>query len=158
MTGGSGTSRRAAAPVIRPLEAGDEAAWRRLWAAYLAFYETTVGPEVYRSTFARLLSGAPGEFRCLLACQDGRPVGLVHFLFHRHAWKVENVCYLQDLYADPGVRGTGIGRALIEAVYAAADAESAPAVYWLTQEFNHTARRLYDRIGVKTPFIRYNRP
>ena len=70
---------------------------------------------------------------------------------------MENVCYLQDLYADPELRGRGIGRALIEAVYAAADAQGCPSVYWLTQEFNTTARQLYDRIGVETPFIKYNR-
>ena len=81
----------------------------------------------------------------------------VHFLFHRHAWKIENVCYLQDLYARPETRDTGVGRALIEAVYAAADQAGAPAVYWLTQDFNVTARRLYDRIGKLSPFIRYTR-
>ncbi len=70
---------------------------------------------------------------------------------------MENTCYLQDLYADPDVRGRGVGRALIEAVYDAADAAGVPTVYWLTQDFNTTARRLYDRIGVKTPFIKYNR-
>ena len=85
-------------------------------------------------------------------------MGLVHYLFHRHCWREENVCYLQDLYADPEVRGKGIGRALIEAVYAAADAAGAPSVYWLTQDFNHTARKLYDRIGTVTPFIKYARP
>ena len=46
------------------------------------------------------------------------------------------MCYLQDLYADPEVRGRGVGRALIEAIYAAADAEGAQGVYWLTQDFN----------------------
>ncbi|MCZ7597268.1 MAG: GNAT family N-acetyltransferase, partial [Gammaproteobacteria bacterium] len=40
----------------------------------------------------------------------------------------------------------------------AADANGSPAVYWLTQEFNHTARNLYDRIGRVTPFIKYVRP
>ncbi|WP_127900263.1 GNAT family N-acetyltransferase [Solirhodobacter olei] len=146
------------AVTIRPLEARDEAEWRRLWTAYLDFYESKVPEEVYATSFARMLSGAAGEFRGLIAEVDGRPCGLVHYLFHRHGWKVENVCYLQDLYADPEVRGKGVGRALIEAVYAAADAEGAPAVYWMTQEFNGTARRLYDRIGTLTPFIKYSRP
>ncbi|MBI1217401.1 MAG: GNAT family N-acetyltransferase [Rhodobacteraceae bacterium] len=142
---------------IRPLVASDEAEWRRLWTAYLVFYESTVSEEVYRSSFARMLSGDDHEFHGLIAEVDGRPVGLVHYLFHRHGWRVENVCYLQDLYADPEVRGQGIGRALIEAVYAAADTAGAPTVYWLTQTFNTTARQLYDRIGVVTPFIKYNR-
>ena len=38
-----------------------------------------------------------------------------------------------------------------------ADANGTPQVYWFTQDFNATARRLYDRVGVGTPFIRYNR-
>lgn len=147
-----------AGPTIRPLTAADESDWRRLWRAYLAFYETELPEAVYASTFARLLSGRTGEFRGLLAVRDGRPVGLAHYLFHRTCWAPADTCYLQDLYADPEVRGMGIGRRLIEAVYAAADAQGAASVYWMTQEFNHTARRLYDRIGIKTPFIKYRRP
>lgn len=143
---------------VRPLRPDDEQAWRALWRAYLAFYGTEVSEEVYATTFSRLLGDDPHDFNGLVAESDGRPVGLVHYLFHRHGWKVENVCYLQDLYADPAVRGRGIGRRLIEAVYAAADAAGAPSVYWLTQDFNAEARRLYDRIGTLTPFIKYARP
>lgn len=146
------------APLIRALRADDRSQWAELWTGYLDYYETSVAPEVYDSTFARLLSDDQHEFHALVAEVDGRLVGLTHYLFHRHAWKLENVCYLQDLYTRPETRGTGVGRALIEAVYGAADANAAPAVYWLTQDFNSTARQLYDRIGVLTPFIRYNRP
>lgn len=142
---------------IRPLRAADRDDWARLWTGYLEFYKTSVPQAVYDSTFARMLGDDPRDFSCLIAEQDGRPVGLVHYLFHRHCWKIEDVCYLQDLYVDPAVRGTGAGRALIEAVYAAADANGTPAVYWLTQDFNTEARQLYDRIAQVTPFIRYNR-
>ena len=45
----------------------------------------------------------------------------------------------------------------MEAVYEAADANNTPNVYWLTEEFNKTARQLYDRIGNLTPFIKYQR-
>ena len=115
-------------------------------------------PEVFDSSFARLLGDDPQDFHGLVAEKDGQLVGLTHYLFHRHGWKVENVCYLQDLYADPAVRGTGVGRRLIEGVYAAADAAGAPGVYWMTQSFNTNARQLYDRIGVLTPFVKYSRP
>lgn len=143
---------------IRPLRAEDEADWRVLWTGYLDYYETSVPEEVYQTTFSRLLGDDPQDFSCLVAERDGKFLGLTHYLFHRHAWKVENVCYLQDLFAAPEARGTGIGRALIEAVYDAADKAGAPAVYWLTQDFNTTARQLYDRVAALTPFIRYNRP
>ena len=144
-------------PTIRPLSPEAHAEWRRLWTLYLEFYETSVAEDVYEALWERLHSDDPNEFNCLVAEQDGKLIGLTHYLFHRHAWRVERVCYLQDLFVDTDVRGTGAGRALIEAVYEAADKEGAPAVYWLTQEFNHTARQLYDRIAKVTPFIRYNR-
>lgn len=144
--------------VIRPLQARDAAEWRGLWTAYLQFYDTSVPDTVKDSTFDRLLGDDPRDFNGMVAEIEGRPVGLVHFLFHRHAWKIEDVCYLQDLFVAPDARGTGLGRALIEAVYAAADARGAPSVYWLTQDFNHTARTLYDRVGALTPFIKYQRP
>ncbi|MFK7753744.1 MAG: N-acetyltransferase family protein [Sedimentitalea sp.] len=144
--------------LIRPVRATDRPEWAQLWCDYLVFYETSVSDEVYDTTFARLLGADPQDFTCLVAEQNGKLVGLTHYLFHRHAWTINNVCYLQDLYARPDVRGTGVGRALIEAVYAAADANGTPSVYWMTQDFNHTARQLYDRIGKLSPFIRYSRP
>lgn len=144
-------------PLIRPLQLEDEADWRRLWTGYLAFYQTSVPEAVYASTFARLLGDDPQDFGALVAEHDGQLLGLTHYLFHRHCWKIENTCYLQDLYVDPAARGLGLGRKLIEAVYAKADAAGAPQVYWLTQDFNTEARQLYDRIAQVTPFIRYNR-
>ncbi|NBR89744.1 MAG: GNAT family N-acetyltransferase [Rhodobacteraceae bacterium] len=142
---------------IRHLTAADEAEWRRLWAAYLAFYETEKPEEIYQATWARLLSADHPNQNGLLALKDGQPIGLVHYIFHPSNWTLTDVCYLQDLYADPAVRGTGVGRALIEAVYAKADEAGAASVYWLTQEFNATARQLYDRVAKVTPFIRYIR-
>jgi len=144
--------------LIRPLQPDDQDEWRRLWTGYLAFYQTTVPEAVYASTFARLLGSDPRDFSALVAERDGQLLGLTHYLFHRHCWKIEDVCYLQDLFVAPEARGTGLGRALIEAVYAAADAAGAPAVYWLTQDFNTEARQLYDRVAQVTPFIRYIRP
>lgn len=143
---------------IRPVGPADRAAWTRLWTGYLDFYETTVAPEVYETSFNRLLTGGPGAFMGALAVLGDRPVGLVHYVYHPHMWRIEQVCYLQDLYADPEVRGQGIGRALIEHVYARADADGIGTVYWLTQTFNTTARQLYDRIGEPTPFMKYQRP
>lgn len=142
---------------VRSLVSGDRTEWGRLWHDYLAFYETSRPDDIFDLFFSRLLGDDPQDFHGLVAERDGRAVGLVHFLFHRHGWRAENVCYLQDLYAEPDQRGAGIGRALIEAVYAAADAAGAPQVYWLTQEHNTQARHLYDRIGRVTPFIKYDR-
>ena len=146
--------------IIRPVESADQSVWRQLWSQYLAFYGTDVSDAVYASTFQRLMAGNAGdlrEFRGALAWKDGEAVGLVHFLFHRHNWKIEDVCYLQDLFVSADVRGIGLGRQLVEHVYHAADLHGATSVYWLTQEANQTARQLYDRLAQKTDFVHYKR-
>ena len=144
--------------VVRPVEVEDKAEWCLFWCDYLAFYQTERPDDVYNATFPRLLSPDPAEFRGQVAVADGRLVGLVHYLYLRTNWGLRNTCYLQDLYADPAVRSTGVGRALIQAVYAAVDRDDVQGPYWFTAADNATARQLYDRIGVKTPFIRYRRP
>lgn len=142
---------------IREIERGDAAEWRRIWKAYLAFYETERSEEVYRTSFDRLTDPDVEDYQGLIALDGDRAIGLAHFIYHRHGWQIDQVCYLQDLYVDPDVRGTGAGRKLIEAVYAAADAAGRPNVYWLTQDFNTQARQLYDRIAKLTPFVKYVR-
>eukprot|EP00656_Telonema_subtile_P050488 TRINITY_DN654_c0_g1_i3.p1 TRINITY_DN654_c0_g1~~TRINITY_DN654_c0_g1_i3.p1 ORF type:complete len:100 (-),score=20.70 TRINITY_DN654_c0_g1_i3:296-595(-) len=94
----------------------------------------------------------------LVATSEDKLLGLAHFFRHPHNWKAEEVTYLQDLFVDSAARGKRVGEALIQGVYTEADRAGAPSVYWSTQEFNHTARKLYDRVGEKTPFIKYQRP
>ncbi|MCZ6862164.1 MAG: GNAT family N-acetyltransferase [Alphaproteobacteria bacterium] len=146
---------------IRALAAPDREAWEPLWAGYLDFYEADLSDEVTDQTWARLIEPGidPNGFCAVTGPVSGeaRIVGIVHYLFHASCWSLGPYCYLQDLFVDPEIRGSGAGRALIEAVYRAADEHGASQVYWLTQHFNETARRLYDRIGVATPFMKYNR-
>lgn len=147
----------AARASIRPLTATDFDGWLPLWQAYLTFYDSTLPVTVTEHSFARLTDPQARERGGFVATVDGELVGLVHYIFHAHNWRIEEVCYLQDLYVAPKGRGMGTGRALIEAVYAMADDKGCPSVYWMTQEFNATARALYDRVATKTPFIKYQR-
>ncbi len=142
---------------IRSLERNDRPSWERLWRGYLAFYHARVPEPVFDSTFERLLADEPYEPNALVAVLEGDLVGLVHFLEHRHCWKSENVIYLQDLFAVAEIRGRGVGRALIEAVYAVADRTGKESVYWTTENTNETAMRLYDRLANRTKFIKYQR-
>ncbi|MGD2133345.1 MAG: GNAT family N-acetyltransferase [Maricaulaceae bacterium] len=141
---------------VRPLEISDRAAWEPLWAGYLEFYKTTVPGEVTEATWARLID-PDGPFQGFCAAREDALLGVVHFLFHPVTWAVGPRCYLEDLFVAPDARCMGVARALIEAVYDAADAAGADQVYWLTQEDNHTARALYDKIGRATDFIKYQR-
>ena len=141
---------------IRPLTVADRQAWSPLWAGYLEFYQATIADEVSELTFARLLDAAEPMF-CLVAEEDGRLIGIVHCVLHRSTWTRGPYLYLQDLFVARDVRGSGAGRALIEAVYARADELGAERVYWLTHESNATARLLYDRIAEHSGFIQYRR-
>ena len=141
---------------IRPLAQSDHADWRRLWADYLTFYETKLPEEVYAITWKRLFTDGEFEPKGFIATLDGKAVGLTHYLFHRSGWSEKNNCYLQDLFADPQVRGKGVGAALIKAVQDEAGKIGVKNVYWMTHETNTTARKLYDHVARRTGFIEYD--
>jgi GNAT superfamily N-acetyltransferase len=139
---------------VRGPRAGDEAAWRVLWAGYNRFYRADVPETVTDALWAGLLDPA-GAIGGLVAEGDGGVVGLAHFLFHPSSWSLQPSCYLEDLFVAPAARGTGAGRALIAAVTALAKSRGADRVYWHTQEFNAAARSLYDTVASRTSFIVY---
>ena len=146
------------AVAIRPAAPGDRAAWGALYQGYQRFYRRDPDQAFYDTAFARLMARDPRDFHGLVAEDDGRLLGLAHFVFHPSLWRPEGACYLQDLFTAEEVRGRGVGRALIAAVYAAADAAGVPWVYWLTAETNLPARALYDKVAEGSNLIRYNRP
>lgn len=143
---------------IRAVKPADEAVWRKLFQGYIDFYQTTVPQEVIDLTWRRVLAGDSHMVGFVAVDGEDRPAGLVNLVFHLSTWSPSTYCYLEDLYVDPAQRGSGIGRALIEATYQEADRRGATRTYWATQEHNKTARRLYDNIGELTEFVQYKRP
>ena len=145
---------------IRPLHPNDRAQWRKLWDGYNAFYgrsgEKALSEQITQATWSRLFDLDETIF-AVVAERDGVVVGLAHYLFHRSTTRLDLVCYLQDLYAAPEHRGCGVGRALIEDVYARALHSGATRVYWQTQANNTAGRHLYDRVAQHQGFIVYSR-
>ena len=144
---------------VRPVQPADRAAWQPLWDGYNAFYgragETALPAAVTDTTWSRFLDAAEPIHALVAVDGGGRLLGLVHYLFHRSSNRIEPVCYLQDLFTATEARGQGVGRALIEAVYAAARAAGTQRVYWHTQDGNATARALYDQVARHLGFIVY---
>lgn len=141
---------------IRRFQPSDQPQWERLWDGYNAFYKRSVEDGVTERLWSGLLKGS-GQPYGLGAELDGKLVGFTHYFFVYSTSDWTPRCYMQDLFADPPIRGKGIGRALIEAVYREADKNKAAQTYWLTEDGNETARRLYDRVGKATSFIKYRR-
>ena len=145
-----------AKPIIRSAAPADFEQWLPLWEGYNTFYKRTVPPEVTRMTWSRFFD-AYEPMHAIVAERDGKLLGLVHYLFHRNTTMLGPTCYLQDLFTAASTRGQGIGRALIEAVYERAQAAGSSRVYWMTQESNTTARKLYDKVAERSGFIQYRR-
>ncbi|RRV09008.1 GNAT family N-acetyltransferase [Pseudomonas sp. v388] len=141
---------------IRPVTADDHAAWLPLWRAYLQFYNTELAPGVSDVTWQRLLDDTEPNHSAL-AWMNGKAVGMVNFIYHRSNWSINDACYLQDLYVAAEQRGTGLGRSLIEHVYATAKADGCDKVHWLTHETNATAIQLYERIAERGGFIQFRK-
>lgn len=145
--------------IVRPVAQGDYAAWRPLWDGYNAFYgrhgETALAEHVTQTTWQRFFD--PGEpVHALVAEDQGQVVGLAHYLFHRSMTRVENSCYLSDLFTAASLRGRGIGHLLIDGVYAQAKACGVTRVYWQTHETNAAGRLLYDKVARHHGFIVYS--
>jgi GNAT superfamily N-acetyltransferase len=143
----------------RPIRQSDHDAWRVLWDGYNAFYgragPTALPDEITRTTWERFFD--PSEpVHALVAEEAGRVVGIAHYLFHRSTTRLNDVCYLQDLFTAEAMRGRGIGRRLIEAVYQAARKAGSSRVYWQTQATNQEGRALYDKVARHLGFIVYS--
>lgn len=140
---------------IGPLRPADRAAWEGLARGYKTFYRVSEPDSRYEETWQRLLLGT--ELHGVGAWEDGKLVGIAHYLFHATFWSADS-CYLQDLFVDEAARGRGVARALIERVAEAARERGASRLYWITQQDNATARALYDKVAWCHGFIRYDYP
>jgi GNAT superfamily N-acetyltransferase len=141
---------------VRPVGRDERPQWEPLWRGYLAFYKATLPPETSDVTWARFHDPAEPMF-LLGAYVDGKLLGIVQYILHRSTWSPGGYCYLQDLFVDEAARGLGLGRALIEAVYANGREAGVGRVYWLTHESNAAARALYDQVADNAGFIQYRK-
>ncbi len=141
---------------LRGVEQKDFMQWNTLWKLYQEFYQVSLKEELSTLTFERLLNKSE-PMECFVFEDGEKIVGFVHFIFHRSTWSERDSCYLQDLFVSPNCRSKGIGKQLIEAVYAEAKKKDCAKVYWLTHESNSTARILYDHVAENVGFIQYRK-
>ncbi|WP_316979075.1 GNAT family N-acetyltransferase [Shumkonia mesophila] len=141
---------------VRPVAAADFAQWLPLWVGYHRFYGRAIADDVTRVTWGRFFD-AYEPLEALVAEAGGGLIGLAHTILHRNTSMIAPVCYMQDLFVAEEARGHGVGRALIEAVYARARAAGLARVYWQTHETNATAQALYDKVAERSGFIQYRK-
>jgi GNAT superfamily N-acetyltransferase len=142
---------------IRAIEEKDKNQWLNLWAGYLEFYKSTISTEQTELTWKRLINNELKMFGFVAENEEG-VIGFTHCLFRPSTWTETDYCYLEDLFVDPTIRGKGVGRALIDKVVELAREKKSKRVYWTTQEFNKTARVLYDSITPVSEYVQYRLP
>ena len=143
--------------VVRAAEAADEARWRELWDDYLVFYKEALPPSVTDQTWSRILDPQSPIF-ARVALHESQVVGFALAVLHEGTWTTTPICYLEDLFVAPEVRGLGLGRALIDDLQAFARAQGWSRLYWHTESDNLRARALYDRYVPADPVVRYQLP
>ncbi|HEV2789683.1 MAG TPA: GNAT family N-acetyltransferase [Solirubrobacterales bacterium] len=109
----------------------------------LEFEEPSPGVEALTATCRRLLEA--DEITVLLA-GDGSD-GLALLRFRPALWTEGLEAYLQELYVVPGLRGRGIGRALLEAAIELSREKGAAGIDLNTGETDTAARDLYESMG-----------
>jgi GNAT superfamily N-acetyltransferase len=140
--------------LIRPVQAADHAAWLPLWHGYVEFYKAAVSDAQTALSWQRMLDSAY-PLQGWVAERDGKLLGFAHIFMHGSTWSDQGYCYLEDLFVSKAARGQGVAQQLIAACSAWAASQGAGKLYWLTQESNHTARLLYDKVAQRSGNIHY---
>ncbi len=141
--------------VVSP-DTAHRADWERLYAGYAEFYRVLQTPEMRERVWS-WINDPQHEVECLLAVDDAdAPVGLAHFRAFARPLAASTGGYLDDLFVEPGARGSGAARALIAALAEVARERGWTVIRWITAEDNYRARTLYDRVAARTPWVTYD--
>ena len=139
---------------VRSVTTADEPAWRMMWAAYCAFYETVVPDEVTDSTWRRIMD-SDFPFGAIIAVDREQALGFANYVVGPYTWSEQPHCLMEDLYVAQDARSKGVGHMLIQHLLDLCRSENWSELYWITRENNTTARRLYDRFTPPDGFIQY---
>ena len=95
---------------IRPVGEHEYERWLPLWQGYIEFYQASM-PDENTAALWRRIHNPAHEIECRVAenTDTGALVGLVHYVEQTTTWNINPVCYLNDLFVIPGVRGGAVG-------------------------------------------------
>ncbi|MDT5019190.1 MAG: hypothetical protein QOD39_5350 [Mycobacterium sp.] len=122
---------------------------------YCDFYRVEPSDERLMALASALIEN-PAEGLQLIARGKGTPLGFATIYWTWQTLYAARVGVLNDLFAVPESRGTGVGRALIARCLELCRARGAEKLVWETATDNVTAQRLYDGIGAsKSTWLSY---
>ena len=141
--------------VVRAVTEEDRASWRKLYRGYRDFYKVPHSDEAIDTVWS-WLHDSDHETRGLVALVDGVPLGLAHYRTFARPLSASHGLFLDDLFTSSEARGRGVGSALLARLAEIVRDENATVVRWITAGDNATARSLYDRVSMQTPWVTYD--
>jgi GNAT superfamily N-acetyltransferase len=130
--------------VVRLATAEDAADVARLMIGFRDWWQRSEpGDAAFEAGVRRVLADPNAEF--LLAGDP--PAGVCQLRYRYAIWTESEDCWLEDIFVEPDARGSGLGRALMEAAFERARARGCARVELDVNEANPTALRLYESLG-----------
>ena len=131
-------------PPVRRATPGDAPQVARLLHDFQREYdEPSPGVETLEERYEELIRS---KEMIVLLVGDG-PDGFAQLRFRPWVYSAALHSYLEELYVVPGLRGNGLGRALLEAAMDTARGEGAEQMELGTSEDDVAARKLYESAG-----------
>lgn len=128
--------------------------WRTLYNGYATFYKREMTDEIATNVWSWITDPAH-ESEGLIALLDGTPAGLAHYRRMPSPLRGADVGFLDDLFVNPDLRGSGIAEALFDRLAEIGRERNWGVIRWITADDNYRARGLYDRLATKTMWNTY---
>lgn len=137
---------------------GDQPRWRELYQGYAEHYRVPMDDATLGRLWAWINDPAHPVEAFLARGGEGVAVGLAHYRAMPRPLGANEICFLDDLFVDPAVRGGRAGEALLRAVAEESWRRGWGKVRWITADDNYRARTLYDRVAARTMWVTYEMP
>ena len=135
--------------MIREIHSKDKKQWEKLYKGYAVFYKVEMNNQILRTVW-NWLNDKNHELKGIGYEIDGKIVGLAHYRKLLSPLKGKYIGYLDDIFVDPEYRGQKIAKKLLNKIKEISKANGWNLVRWQTDEDNFTAKKLYDKVAMKT--------
>ena len=135
--------------MIREIQLKDKERWEKLYKGYADFYKVEMNNQILQTVW-NWLNDKNHELKGIGYEVDGKIVGLAHYRKLLSPLKGKYIGYLDDIFVDPEYRGKKIGKKLLNKIKEISKASDWNLVRWQTDEDNFTAKKLYDKVAIKT--------
>lgn len=140
---GSGTAFLIMQTLIRPVTADDLADVVRLAHEFAAFEDLSEYCKLSETELAEVIFGEGAFVECLIACDGPRAVGYAIFYPHFSSFRGERGVYLEDIFVIPEMRGSGLGKRLLQTVAKMGRTRGARRMDFQVLDWNKTAIDFY---------------